>query len=767
MKTPSNEFRPGTQSSYRSLPVIGPILDDVLAWFRQQGYSETTICNNVKASPRLFEWLQKRRGHQLRGLCEGDFCAAYEHFRRRRIDIAAASRVIGRFLSERGLLRKERPKRLSRSERYIEIFGSYLREMRGLASFTIIGHQSRIRLFLKFLKFDERPSAIRELKLDRIEAFLRQSAKTNNRFSLQHIVASLRSFLRQEHGRGILREPLHQRIDTPRTYRLEQLPRALPWQKVTALLRSIDCSAPGGLRDFAILYLAASYGLRSGELVRLTLDDIDWRAGTLKIAQTKTKQELLLPLTDEAGDILVRYLKTGRPRSAHRQLFLRRRAPSGPLAATAVHDILEHRIALSGLEFPPIGCHVLRHSLAVHLLRCGVRLPTIGAALGHRDLESTCVYLRLATEDLREVGLSVPKRGKAAALEPNGWKQQLLPARKQPKLRLAHTAFRSRLAASIRRYLKTRRALGRAYRGEEDILRSWDDFLFRHYRKARGVRPEMFQRWVQNMPALTPTVRRNRMRIVRNFLLFHARRYPGTHIPDPSTFPRPSPHQPPRVVTVKEMGRILATADLLPTSHQNPLRAETIRLALVLLFCCGLRRGELLRLKIRDFDGNENVLRVEKTKFHKSRLVPLPPSVASEVHHYLAIRRRCGHRPEPDTPLLWSNNPLTSQKTYSAPGLANNWYLLCLATSVLNERGRPPRLHDLRHSFAVAALSRWYQQGVDAQSKLPHLATYLGHVTPVSTYYYLHLSADLRHAASQRFRQYVTPLFHRETFHEK
>jgi site-specific recombinase XerD len=741
------------------LPIIGPILNDVLAWFRRQGYSELTIRNNLKASRRLFDWLQTRRGPHLRGLSEGDFCAAYAHFRRQRIDVAAASRVLGRFLSEHELVRKERPEVLSRSERQIKLFGSYLREMRGLATLTVIGNQRRIRLFLKFLKFDARPSAIRELKLDQIEAFLRQSAKTNNRFSLQHIVASLRSFLRQQHARGILREPLHQRIDTPRTYRLERLPRALPWEKVTALLRSIDCSAPGGLRDFTLLYLAARYGLRSGELVRLTLDDIDWRAGTLKITQTKTKQALLLPLTDEAGDILVRYLKTGRPLSAHRQLFLRRRAPSGPLAATAVHDILEHRIALSGLELPAMGCHVLRHSLAVHLLRRGVRLPTIGAALGHRDLESTTVYLRLATEDLREVGLPVPKRGKTAVLKPTGWKQRLLPARKQPRVRLGHTAFRSGLAPSIRRYLETRRALGRAYRCEEDILRSWDDFLIRHYGKARGVRPEMFQSWVQTMPALTPTVRRNRMRIVRHFLLFHARRHPGTHIPDPLTFPRPSPHQPPRVVSVHEMARILATAASLPASHQNPLRAETIRLALVLLFCCGLRRGELLRLKIRDFDQQENLLRVEATKFHKSRLVPLPPSVASEVHHYLAVRRRVGQRPEPDAPLLWSNNPIASQNTYSAPALADNWHLLCMATGVLNERGRPPRLHDLRHSFAVAALSRWYQQGIDVQSKLPHLAIYLGHVSPVSTHYYLQLSSDLRHAASQRFRQYVTPLF--------
>ena len=124
-----------------------------------------------------------------------------------------------------------------------------------------MGHTSRLRLFLQFLNFDECPDAIRKLNLDQIEAFLRVSARTNNRFSLQHIVASLRAFLRHKHMHGEMSEPLHQRIDRPRTYRLEQLPRALPWEQIDALLRSIDQTAPGGFRDFTILYLATRYGL--------------------------------------------------------------------------------------------------------------------------------------------------------------------------------------------------------------------------------------------------------------------------------------------------------------------------------------------------------------------------------------------------------------------------------------------------------------------------------------------------------------------------
>jgi integrase/recombinase XerD len=755
----SGEVLPGPKSPYRKLPLVGPVLNNVLTWLRCRGYAESTIRNFLKAAGPLCRWLQQRCGLALRRLSQSDFRAAYEHFRVRRADVAAAARLFGRFLVENQLIRMERPQSLSRTELQIRLFSVYLREVRGLAPQTLLGHERRLRPFLRFLKFDERPSAIRRLSLEQIEAFLRQSARTNNRFSLQHIVASLRAFLRRQYAQGRLREPLHQRIDTSRTYRLEQLPRALPWEQVDALLRSIDQSTPGGLRDFTLLFLAARYGLRSGELVRLTLDDIDWRAGVLKVPQTKTKQTLVLPLSDEAGHILARYLKTGRPLSPRRELFLRRRAPTGALAATAVHDILTHRIALSGLKLPPLGCHVLRHSLAVHLLHQGVGLPTIGAALGHRDPESTAVYLRLATDDLREVGLPVPQGGLAAVIDCKGWKHRLVPARTLLKARLDQADFRSGLAASLCCYLETRRALGRAYRVEEATLRRWDDFLQRHYGKTATVKAHMFQRWVQTMPALQATVRRSRMRIVRNFLLFHARQHPGTHIPDPMTFPKPSPHQPPRLVSAAEMARVLATATSLTASHQNPLRRETVRLALILLFCCGLRRGELLRLRLRHFDSQANVLHVEGTKFHKSRLAPLSDSVAKEVQGYLALRRRQRQGTEPDAFLLWSNNCLARANAYCAQALAANWQQLCLATGVLDERGRPPRLHDLRHSFAVAALHRWYQEGSDVQSKLPHLATYLGHVSPVSTHYYLHLSPDLQQDANWRFHQYASPLF--------
>jgi len=207
------------------------------------------------------------------------------------------------------------------------------------------------------------------------------------------------------------------------------------------------------------------------------------------------------------------------------------------------------------------------------------------------------------------------------------------------------------------------------------------------------------------------------------------------------------------------MARLLATANHLPASSANPLRAKTIHLALGLLFCCGLRRGELLRLHLRHFDSTEDVLRIEETKFHKSRLVPLHRSVAQELRNYVALRRRHRLPVQPESRLLYSQRRPAPDDSYCAEALTGNWQYLCVAAGVLDDRGRPPRIHDLRHSFAVAALHRWYRQGVEVQAKLPHLATYLGHVCAASTHHYLHLTPDLRNAASQRFHQFALNIF--------
>ena len=571
-----------------------------------------------------------------------------------------------------------------------------------------------------------------------------------------HFVASVRAFLQWRHAGGMLAAPLHQRIDTPRVWRGERLPRALPWEQVQALLGSIARCGRCGHRDFALLNLAAAYGLRSGELVALKLDDIDWQTRTLRVRQSKTRQALLLPLTDEAATVLIDYLREGRPLSAHRELFLHATAPRGPLQPTAVHAVMARRVGGSGLDLPACGAHVLRHSFAMRMMQEGVAIKGIAEVLGHRDMESTSVYLRLAVDDLRTAAQPVPTS------EMGSLAIKLVPSKNLPRIRATRPLlqlpahFQSWLAPSLQRYVDLKRALGRIFAGEASVLGQWDDFVQREYPRSRKVRAGMFAEWTTRLSRMSPTSQRIYQCRVRSFLVFHARDHAGTFIPDLLTFPKSVPVAVPRLVTPVEMGRLLAATLQLPRTPSHPLRVETIRIGLLLLFCCGLRRGELLRLRLGDFEAGETVLRIRLTKFYKSRLVPLSPSVSLEIRRYLD-QRRSGKMPaSAESFLLWSPR---SSEVYCATQLVNLWHQLCVSAGVLDRRGHPPRLHDLRHSFAVNALQRWYAQGTDVQAMLPRLATYLGHANAASTHYYLTLTPDLGTAASERFRQRFAALF--------
>jgi len=229
---------------------------------------------------------------------------------------------------------------------------------------------------------------------------------------MQHTVSHLRGFLRFLAAQGVVRPGLDQQIDTPRLYRFEQLPRALPWERIAAFLESIDRSTPLGLRNHAMFFLMAAYGLRRSEIAALTLDDIKWRARSIRIAPQKNGCELVLPLTDNAATVLLEYLRRGRPVSHLRQLFLHMRAPAGALTPSAVTEAFRMAIKKSGVKIPVQGPHCLRHSHAAHLLRQGTPLKTIGDLLGHRMADSTWVYLRLATDDLREVALPIPQEAR-------------------------------------------------------------------------------------------------------------------------------------------------------------------------------------------------------------------------------------------------------------------------------------------------------------------------------------------------------------------
>ena len=744
------KLRPRLYVKYTSLPVVGPFLDEFTDWSQGRGYAVGTIENQLMAMRRIVPLLQKRGIDCAQDLTHGHFEEAWKYFRHDHPGIAGTVRQLQRFFDYTNRLppRPSLPK--TDTDRELENFAIYLEKVRGLATTTIHAYLSYLRRFLDGIAFDSNMNSLAELSLTQIEAFLHECARTLNRYSLQHVVAYLRSFLCFQYSRGAIKQPIHQMIDTPRIYRLEKLPCSLSWATVNELLLSIDRVEPQGIRNYAMLFLIATYGLRSCEVVSLKLDDIDWRGSKIRVDQGKTGTYLMLPLTDPAASAIIDYLKNARPNLPYRQVFLRIRAPYGTLKATAVTEAFQRQVKLSGIAIPYQGPHCLRHSYAVHLLREGSSVKVIGDLLGHRNAESTCVYLRLAIDDLRGVALEVPDhRDENIRVDATALKD-IPPVRSLKKVK-ASTPVQSFLAQQIKAYLEHHRSLGKEYGTEETTLRSLDAFLATGYPEAKDLDGTIFNKWGETFAHLMPTVRRNRMRMVRNFCLYRLRSHPQCFVPDILTFPAEHPPFIPYILTPSDIGRLLGAARSLSPTSNNPLRSHVIRLAIILLYTCGLRRGELLRLTLGDYDSVESTLFVRSTKFHKERLVPLSRSADGELRAYLRLRQRSGLPIKESSPILFSRVTHAGGRAYTGTGLAWNWRVLCASLKISNSRGVPPRVHDIRHSFAVNALLRWYQNDEDVQAKLPQLSTFMGHGSIVSTECYLPFVEPLRSAASTRF----------------
>ena len=313
------------------------------------------------------------------------------------------------------------------------------------------------------------------------------------------------------------------------------------------------------------------------------------------------------------------------------------------------------------------------------------------------------------------------------------------------------SAFLSPLGPAATRFLALKRALGRGYTQEEAILRALDGFLAAQVPGPADLTATTFAAWGQTLGRFQPGVRRNWLRIARNLCLYRRRTEPACFVPDPAGFP--APHQPiaPYIFAPQEIARLLQCADRLLPTPGSPLRAPAYRLGIVLLYTAGLRRGELVRLTIGDYDPAAQTLAIRASKFHKSRVVPLAPDGAQEIARYLAARRRCPPPIAPMDPLVWSGPARRPPRPHTGEGFAQGFRALCRTAGIQTPAGQPPRVHDTRHSCAVQALLRWYRAGADVQAKLPLLAIYLGHVSIVSTAYYLHFLTPIRLLASERF----------------
>jgi site-specific recombinase XerD len=389
---------------------LGAHIDTFAQQLLTQGYARWTAKYTMRLLADLSRWLQ-RQTLAVTDLNEqgvDDFLHdRYQCYRVHRDDRPILHRWLDH-LQDQGAI----PVRVvePRTEPYDRIacdFEHYLLHQRALAPSTVQHYLDTVRRFLR-ARFSTQPLSLEALGPQDITHFMVQQARRYSPARAQLLATALRSFVRFLLQRGAIATDLARAVPTVPNWRLSSLPRFMKAEDVNYLLHSCERSTPKGQRDYAILLLLARLGLRAGEVVALTLDDLDWDAGEL-VVQGKGARHDRLPLPHEVGEALALYLRHGRPPSATRQVFVRLRAPRRGLRdGRAITTIVHRAIMRAGLNPTLKGAHLLRHSLATQLLHNGASLTEIGELLRHQDIETTRIYAKVDQATLRTLALPWP-----------------------------------------------------------------------------------------------------------------------------------------------------------------------------------------------------------------------------------------------------------------------------------------------------------------------------------------------------------------------
>ncbi|RWO03527.1 MAG: integrase [Mesorhizobium sp.] len=287
-------------------------------------------------------------------------------------------------------------------------YEAWLHEERGLARPSIDAFLWEARHFLTWQLERCGAEDLMDLSIGDIDRYMDVRALKLTRCSLKAVAERLRSLLRYLQRAGHIATDLSPHVIAPLLYAYEGVPSILERGEIATVLETARTDkTPAGLRDHALLQILATYGLRSGEIRNLRIEDIDWRTEVIRVRHSKTQACSLLPLMEPVGEAVLAYLRSGRPATDAREIFIRTRAPYRKLEK--LYSLVRQRLRDAGIK-PPGKCgpHIFRHARAVEMLRASIPQKVIGDLLGHRSTASTVPYLKLATEDLRAIALDVP-----------------------------------------------------------------------------------------------------------------------------------------------------------------------------------------------------------------------------------------------------------------------------------------------------------------------------------------------------------------------
>jgi site-specific recombinase XerD len=305
----------------------------------------------------------------------------------------------------------------------------------------------------------------------------------------------------------------------------------------------------------------------------------------------------------------------------------------------------------------------------------------------------------------------------------------------------------SDLADKMPSFIELRRLSGTDYQSQSRLLAYFDRFLVERGITEMRMNRQIIDAYQQTLSHLRPRTRENRMSVVRQFCQYLARTDPQCYIPEPLRGIRSDDISSRHIYSMAEIRALLAAALKLPPS--GSLRARTYWTLLGLLYSTGVRIGEGLALNLEDFHCDQQCLWIAKGKFRKARWVPLSSSTCDQLQRYIHLRREISPG-SPDSPLFL--NQCSRRLNYVT--VSSTFRKLLKQSGIPHHKRTGPRLHDLRHTFAVHRLLAWYTDGEEVNARLPWLATYMGHVDVHCTQVYLRPTTELMEIVHGRFHHH-------------
>lgn len=294
------------------------------------------------------------------------------------------------------------PDRIPQFRPALDTFLKELRDERGYSNETISTRQSALNLFFEWL--GEQGVVLKDVSPEILAAYFVQSkARSWKKSTIKAYSSSLRAFFRYASRQNWCRPGLAETIHSPRIYSMATLPEGPSWEQIQRLIANLNTGCANHIRDRAIVLLLAVYGLRIGEVCKLTLEDLDWVNEKIRIRRPKNKRIQEFPLTAEVGNAILKYVVKVRPQGSSRFLFLTLRKPYRPILSGGTSSAIGRHVRALGFRLPHYGPHSLRHACAAHLLDEGFSLKEIGDQLGHCSPRSTQIYAKVERKKLMQV----------------------------------------------------------------------------------------------------------------------------------------------------------------------------------------------------------------------------------------------------------------------------------------------------------------------------------------------------------------------------